>query len=280
MLIVRVHGGLGNQMFQYAIGRHLALKTGQRLRLEIGMHNPSHLGKFDLDRFNIVTTVAPRIEGALLWRPIARFLTAARLPQKLARFHRIYIQHEDDFYADVLGITQSAYLVGWWQDERYFAGSIDVLRRDFTLKEPPRGANARLLDVIRGAESVAVHVRRADYVTNPAVARYYAITDLDYYRSAWMRMNDMVPEAAYFVFSDDIGWCKENLRFLDRVTFVENNSPEQRHEDLRLMSHCKHFIVANSSFSWWGAWLSDNPGKVVLGPAKWAGVFPPSWLRV
>jgi hypothetical protein len=280
MLVVRLHGGLGNQMFQYAIGRHLSLKTKQRLRFEIGMHNPSHLGEFDLDRFNIAGTVAPRIEGALLWRPPVRLLMAGHFPQRWSRFHRIYIQQKNDFYHDVLNIRGSAYLVGWWQDERYFSESADVLRNDFTLKEPPSGANERLLDAIRARASIAVHVRRGDYVMDPAVARHYAICDLDYYRTAWSRMKELVPDGHYFIFSDDIAWCKENLGFLDQVIFCETNSPEQRHEDLRLMTQCKHFIIANSSFSWWGAWLSQGSGKVVIAPAKWTGMFPPGWLRV
>jgi hypothetical protein len=188
-----------------------------------------------------------------------------------------------DFCDDLLTINGNAYLVGCWQSERYFEQSADAIRTELTLKQGLAGPNARLANVIQKRESVAVHVRRGDYLTIPAMASD-VVCDLNYYRRAWSRARDLIPNAEYFVFSDDIAWCKQSLDFLGSATFVDHNTPEERHEDLRLMSQCKHAIIANSSFSWWGAWLSNNPNKVVIAPARCAvadpNFLPQSWQQV
>jgi hypothetical protein len=282
MIVVRIHGGLGNQLFQYAIGRRLAIATGQSLRLETGQRNTNHLTKFDLDRYNIVATIAPRLESALLWRPPARLAQALRA-HRFARRHRLFIQRGTEFCDELLTIGGNVYLVGCWQSERYFAQSADTIRAELTLKQGPTGPNARFAEAIKNRESVFLHVRRGDYLTIPEMAAD-VVCNLDYYRRAWSKMKQLVPDAECFVFSDDIEWCKRSLSFLGSATFVDHNTPEERHEDLRLMALCKHAIIANSSFSWWGAWLSRHERKVVVGPARCAesdsNYLPPSWHRV
>jgi hypothetical protein len=290
MIVVRIHGGLGNQMFQYALGRHLSLTTGQSLRLETGMHNPSHLGKFDLDKFHIVGSIAYGSESSLFWRPAARVLPRlARLFGISREALRIYCQTNSmDVDEEVLRITRSAYLVGAWQNERYFVGSASVIRRDFTLKEPPDAANRARLAEIGGSESVAVHVRRGDYARDAKTAAEYGVCDLSYYQRACARILASVASPRFFVFSDEPAWCRKNLSFIPDLTVVDNNSPERRHEDLRLMAACKHFIIANSSFSWWGAWLGANPNRIVVAPNRWSvsnwfdvrSLLPDAWTAV
>ncbi len=273
MIVVRIHGGLGNQMFQYAIGRHIAFATGQSLRLEIGHRNPNPLGRFDLDRYRIAATVASPTEAALLWRPLARLVGFLGLPSKADPFHGIYIQRTPHFYPAVLRIRRSAYLVGHWLSERYFSQSAALIRDDLTLKEPPRGKNAQLLDQIQSVESVAVHVRRGDYVTNPEISADYNVCNEAYYRRALRTLLPVMRSPTFYVFSDDPTWCRENLSFVSPAVFVDINGPEGRHEDLRLMTACRHFIIANSTFGWWGAWLSRFAGKRIVAPKAWTNCF-------
>jgi hypothetical protein len=130
--------------------------------------------------------------------------------------------------------------------------------------------NARRLKEVVESQSVAVHVRRGDYVHNPWTASGYNVCDLDYYRRACALISASVQAPQYFIFSDEPRWCRENLGFIRNMTVVDTNTPEQRYEDLRLIAACKHFIIANSSFSWWGAWLGTDPSKVVVAPLRWS----------
>jgi len=292
MIIVRIHGGLGNQMFQYAMGRHLSLRTGAPLWFETGGYNPSPLGRFDLDRFHTVgkTVSAPlavllRRIGRLGGAVGTRWVRVVALAQPL---HRICVQKTIHFDPHALELRPPVYLIGYWQCERYFKDIADVIRSDFAVKGEPSAENQRVLDRIAEEVSVCVHVRRTDYVTNPTTAGMYGVRGVPYYRAASKLIADRVSGLHYFVFSDDIPWARENLTFLERATFVDHNSPADRHEDMRLMMQCKHFIIANSSFSWWPAWLSTHPEKVVVASQTWfsttdAGtndILPPSWLRV
>jgi hypothetical protein len=292
VIIVRIHGGLGNQMFQYATGRAIALRTGAKLKFETGLYNPSHLGRYDLDRFEIVGEVLPAFLSARLLRPLASIAGSPGTPRvpyanALHGIHRLYVQRSFDFDPQVLSLRPPTYLIGYWQSERYFADALDVLRKDFAVKGVPSTANRRVLDAIEASNSVCVHVRRTDFVSDAHTAAVHGARGVDYYRAAHRLISEHVTSAHYFVFSDDIAWARENLAFLGAVTFVDNNSPEERHEDMRLMRCCKHFIVANSSFSWWPAWLASNPGKVVVAPRSWFSlqrdssdaVIPEMWLR-
>jgi hypothetical protein len=279
MIVLRVFGGLGNQMFQYALGRHLTHATGQMLRLETSIRDPNRHARFALDRFRIVAEVAPQLECKLLWRPAARVLPCISdrlgMPSSVFRIYRE--RHPMELDRQILGLVGHAYLIGYWQNEGYFSGSGEVIRRDFVLRSPPTTASARLLDEIRENQSVGVHVRRGDYVHNPQIAAEYNVCDLDYYRRACERVAASVITPRYYVFSNEPVWCKQNLPFLRDSVVVDTNPPEEPWEDLRLMAACKHFVIANSSLSWWAAWLGNYPGKTVVAPARWC---VSNWLDV
>jgi len=287
-VIVRMMGGLGNQLFQYAAGRTLALATGRGLLLDTSAYREDRLRAYQLDRFAIAAR--PLRRGDV---PFFR-LRRSRLGAILPRRSRVEIVRER-FPARVpvwpergrVSDAGTPYLIGYWQSERYFAAAADTIRRELRLRKPADRANAATLESITGCDAVALHVRRGDYVSNPAATAYHGLCGLDYYQAAIRRLCESVAQPHFFVFSDDLDWVRENLDTGHPTTWVGDNA-DTPWEDLRLMAACRHFIVANSSFSWWGAWLGEWPGKQVIAPARWfqadhggeGEIVPAAWLRM
>ncbi len=180
------------------------------------------------------------------------------------------------------------YLQGYWQSEKYFKDIEKIIRDDFTFSEEPDYQNKQMADTIKCCEAVSLHVRRGDYVSNPVTTEYHGICSEDYYRRAVREVERYCKNPQFFVFSDDPSWAKENLETGYPTTIIDFNGSEKDYEDLRLMSLCQHHIIANSSFSWWGAWLSWNPQKIVIAPKKWFNrpeintqdLIPESWIRI
>jgi Glycosyl transferase family 11 len=170
----------------------------------------------------------------------------------------------------------------------YFAANREKLLGELSLREPPDSANQKYLDEIRGSEAVSIHVRRGDYVTDPYVARVLGTCTLEYYQAAIDLVRQRVKSPVFYIFSDDLQWARQNLAVPEPRQFISHNCNQRDWEDLRLMSACKHFVIANSSFSWWGAWLSTNPDKLAITPKRWFAdqkysdrdVVPTSWVRV
>jgi hypothetical protein len=158
---------------------------------------------------------------------------------------------------------------GYWQSFKYFESHQDVIRAECTFKRSPTGENARMIDEIEAVQSVAVHVRRGDYVTNPTFKEVHGTCSPDYYQRAQKHIVQHVKEPHFFIFTDDPEWVRKRVTFPGPATVVDHNLGNADFEDLRLMTHCKHFIIANSSFSWWGAWLASNQDKIVIAPVKW-----------
>lgn len=286
-VIVRLEGGLGNQLFQYAAARSLALATGRDLLLDTSAYRADRLRSYQLDRFAIAARPLRRSDI-----PFFR-LRRSRLGAILPRRARMEIVREA-FPARVpiwpeapVEGAGTPYLIGYWQSERYFAAIADTIRREVRVNAAPEGRNARVLDEIAAGDAVAIHVRRGDYVSNPAATAYHGLCGLEYYEAAIRRLAGSVPRPHCFVFSDDLDWVRTNLDTGHPTTFVGHNT-DTPWEDLRLMAACRHFIVANSSFSWWGAWLGEWPGKQVIAPARWfradhggeGEIVPAEWLRM
>lgn len=270
MIIVKLIGGLGNQMFQYALGRHLAKKNKAELKLDISGFETYKKHKYSLNHFNIIENIATAQEV----RRYKKYDTQTKIgkvfnlieylkPLKL----RAYIK-EPYFYGyfpEVLNLKDNIYLDGFWQSEKYFSAIEKIIRREFTIKEAP---DAGLLRAITASNSVSLHVRRTDYVTNPRVLNTYYSCSVDYYDRAINKIKQAINQPHFFIFSDDIDWAKNNLKLDAPTTFVEHGA-EKNYQDLILMSKCRHNIIANSSFSWWGGWLNKNPEKIVITPEKW-----------
>lgn len=292
MVIVQLTDGLGNQMFQYATGFALALHRGVSLRLELSHYRVHNYRRFLLDRFNI--RAAP-----ISWRRVA-YMTGLGLrggPKQLSRVmqavlpgfrHLVYKEKHFHFDPNVLKLPGNVYLSGYWQSEKYFKRFASALRHEFTVRSAPNAKTAELLQLIRNVNSVSVHLRRGDYVSDPRTSQTHGACPVEYYWRAADQIKWMITAPYFFVFSDDIEWAKENLRLNAPTVFVDHNGPSHPEEDLRLMSSCKHHIIANSTFSWWGAWLSDYPEKIVIAPRTWLrrsdldtrDVVPETWIRL
>ncbi|BCR05185.1 alpha-1,2-fucosyltransferase [Desulfuromonas versatilis] len=293
MVIAKVSGGLANQMFPYAAGRRLAHALGTELKLDLSgfadyAGNPDLAPrKYGLGVFNIQERFASAEEVAALTQGENTLLR--RLLGKKPRRPASYVKEKGfGFDPGVLELSGDVYLQGNWNSEKYFSDISDILRREFSFKQAPSGKNLELIEQIASVNAVSLHVRRGDYVSISKVNEVHGTCSLDYYHRCVEKLAQSVDRPHFFVFSDDPQWVMDNLRLSFASTYVTHNGPDQGHEDLRLMSHCRHHIIANSGFSWWGAWLNPDPGKIVLAPKKWfatpkydtSSLIPEGWLRL
>jgi hypothetical protein len=289
MIIVRLNGGLGNQLFQYAVGRQLAAKRQAILKLDIFDLKISKSRKYALDQFKIKAEYANSKEIARFKPPIQLFINRViwnKLFQKPAEGYIMESQYH--FAPEILALPDDVYLDGYWQSYKYFAEIDAEIRQELTLKAAPTGKNKEVAEAIAGCEAIALHIRRGDYVTNKAADEILGVQPISYYESAIAHIVKQVKNPHFFIFSDDPTWVKENLKPDYPTTYVGHNDGDHGYEDLRLMNGCKHFIIANSSFSWWGAWLAYNPKKIVIAPKRWFrdqsintnDLIPESWIRL
>ena len=273
MIVSRIIGGLGNQMFQYAAGRALALRRGVPFSIDTRGFSSYKTHSFGLNCFSAELKEAP---GWLLPNPstegrlqrLRRRLTSKRL--------NVYTEKTFTFDPSVLDLRDGVYLDGYWQTEKYFKDFAEIIREDFTVGRAPNAVNQAWLRRIVETHSVSLHIRRGDYVSNAAAFKVHGTCDLGYYRraAAYVRERTGV-EPDLFVFSDDPDWVEANLDLPYRTHLVRDNDAFANYEDLRLMTACRHHIVANSSFSWWGAWLDGRPESITIAPTRWfAGETP------
>jgi hypothetical protein len=282
MIIVNIKGGLGNQMFQYAFGRAFSIKKSVEMKLDISGYPQQSLREYKLNKFKIDEKIATDDEIARLKYPFGIFSKAGRFfKQRILR--NFHINHEPY----LLRFKDNHYFDGYFQTEKYFLDIRDIILSDFTLADELCPEAKKIEHLIKEATvPVSIHVRRGDYVSNNDVARAHGGCSPSYYQKAIEEISRMYPGANFFVFSDDIDWVKQNLSF--NVSAIHVSNPNiMDHEELFLMSQCKHNIVANSSFSWWGAWLNTNPKKTVIAPQKWHNnmeaykdTVPHSWIKI
>jgi hypothetical protein len=276
VVISTLVGGLGNQMFQYAAGRALALRRGCELQLDAGWLESGSTVTYALGCFPIEAEVI----SAYRHRRRQRALELLGLAPPVRR-HTAF-----RFDEEVLELPGRIRLVGYWQSEKYFKDHEAAIRSEFTRKDPLDEPNVATAAEIEAATAVCVHVRRGDYVSDRQINRYHGVLPLEYYISAVELVLRSVPDAHFFVFSDDIGWCRANLSIGGQTTFVDHNR-NQPADDLRLMALCRHHIIANSTFSWWGAWLATAEDPIVIAPKQWAvaedvgpDLIPKRWIRL
>jgi len=299
MIITRLTGGLGNQMFQYAVARSLSIIKQTDFKMDVsgfGLFKPTAPPRrYELGHFNIIENFAQKREihkftkRPLFYRFVRRIFPFSNNIYPYNTF-RYYTEKKWFIYdPHIFELQGNIYLDGYWQSEKYFKNIKDVIKEEFTVKTEPDEENKILLNKIRNCNAVAVHIRRGDYVENPC---YFGLSDSDYYKKGVDLIGKRVADPHFFVFSDDIKWTKENLKIGFPTTCVTYNGENKGYEDLRLMSNCKHFIIANSSFSWWGAWLSESKNKIVIAPKKWykekdkkewidtKDLIPEGWIRI
>lgn len=284
-ITVRLTGGLGNQMFEYATGRAMALRTGSELLLDPtpivypGRHETPR--SVVIDAFNIAGSIQPPTDSPLrrlfAYSPVATRLSDLLPGRLLADRHPLTLDQR------ILSAHAPATLAGYWQREEYFTSVADVIRADFTLAAAPSPSWSEMARTIGGGDTVGVHIRRGDYVTNARANAHHGLAGAEYVHAAW-DMLGLAGRARCFVFSDDPEWCRTNLAFLPDCTFVDGF---RDYEELVLLSRCHHKIIANSSFSWWAAWLGEPGGGTVVAPRAWLqnatpdapSPAPARWLR-
>lgn len=285
MIIVRLQGGLGNQLFQYAAGKALAARLNKPFKLE----NITSLQK-DRQRTIALQELHTKFELASK-QEVEQFLTWPSLyrhkPSFFSRFGK-NIYREPHFHLDknFFQLTDPVFLDGFWQSPLYFKDVESQLRQEFVIK-PELIANV----VEKGKEleqrpAVAVHVRRGDFLNTKAIS-YHGVLSPFYYEKAIGMLKEKYPSACIYFFSDDIAWVKRNLA-IDRGAEFISSLDNSAAEDFYLMTKCSHNIIANSSFSWWPAWLNTKPGRIVIAPQKWFldssintnDLIPRDWIRI
>jgi Glycosyl transferase family 11 len=286
LVIARIEGGLGNQMFQYAMARRTALAIGGKLKLHLDWFKTQSKREYELPRFNIDADIASSedVSAVLGSGLVSRFLSGV---ERFKPYNRRRLITERSFRFDkrFLQIPGPAYLQGYWQSPKYFDGIEGLLRQEFTPKNPISANAAKLHYEIGGAMSVAVHCRRGDYVKEEHIAKRHGVCSIAYYREAMQIVLRKFPAAHFFCFSDDPGWVKANIKAPGPITYVDFPRDCGSTDELYLMSRCTHHIISNSTYGWWGAWLADGD-RLTIAPKRWfrdptietRDLFPPEWV--
>jgi hypothetical protein len=293
MISVRLEGGLGNQLFQYAAGRSLALRHGTELLLDTSTLQRYKRSvtprQFELDSFLHLGRMATVHE--------ARFLPWMHRIAAISHWvspWRTYVEKGLSFNADFASLPDQTYLVGYWQSFRYFSHISKLLIDELKPLDVLSEASEVVAEQIDTCTSVALHVRRGDYVSLASAANFHGALSKSYYESALSYVRERVLNPKYFVFSDDPEWCRKNLPSNNTMIFVGHNAGPDAWQDLMLMSRCHHHIIANSSFSWWAAWMADQrwgvKQRIVIAPKHWfrgkmldkdmESRFPSHWVTI
>ena len=272
MIVSVILGGLGNQLFQYATARSQAKRLGCDLYLEKRLyHLPKYkIHPFALDNFHI-DFKSPSL---------CRYINLFGL--------NIFREKSMAYDPNINFVKNNTILVGYWHSEKYFDSIRQELIQEFKGNYIfENKISATLHQTMRQEESVSIHIRRSDYLSKKNSSIFEPIS-LSYYYSALELIKKQHPNIKLFVFSDDNQWVMDNFKTDLPTTFVTHNDVSRGYDDLMLMSNCKHNITANSTFSWWGAWLNDNPAKLVVTPSKWVkedkyvepDLIPNNWIKV
>ena len=290
MKIVKVIGGLGNQMFQFALYEALRQRfPEERVLLDLHCFNGyrKHRG-FELPKiFDIDYETASLTDVAKTAYPYPNF-QSWRIGSRILPVRRSMLKEKADYAFEPTALTRQGdtYYDGYWQHEEYFSDIRETLLRTYRFPAFEDEQNRQTASLITSSNSCAIHVRRGDYVTDKL---FHDICDLDYYEAAIRQMKSTAQPDLFCIFSDDAAWCRNHLTPLigeTKAVYVDWNTDENSYQDMHLMSLCRHQIIANSSFSWWGAWLNRNEQKTIIGPSKWWHIkdahtpVPSSWIKI
>lgn len=277
MIIARLAGGLGNQMFQYAFARTLSLRHNTPLKIDLSFLKNRNMGpnfvyrNYELDIFNVVEDFDFTFENCIrAGEPHSNF--SQEMVNSIARY-----QIDKDIMID-----------GYWQSVKYFEEFESVIKSDLTFKNLVNDSSddkiQSMLNDIRSTNSVMLNIRRTDFLNND----FHGVMGLEYINKSTELLESKIDSPKYFIFSDDIEWCKENIKLNNMVIVDHSYKGDRFSYYLQLMKECKNFIIPNSSFAWWSAWLSDSPNKIVIAPKKWLNdenintndLIPSDWIRI
>lgn len=295
MITVALNGGLGNQMFQYAAARTLAIKHNTTLLLDIiplysklQLNKIATYRKFELEIFPIkATTNQPLFIHKYLYPLAKSHFYINRIIQQQKQH---YVKESSfEFDSTILMQPNNSYLDGFFQSEKYFKSIEPTIRSEFTFKHPLEDVNKIWLEKIQKHHAVSVHIRRGDYLLNQKNLNKHGITSERYYEKAIDYIASVVEEPYFFVFTDDVSWVKSYFKINFPFEIIDDNqTADTSHLDMQLMQACKHNIICNSTFSWWGAWLNSNPQKIVIAPQQWFAdtsinskdIYPSDWIKL
>ena len=294
MIIIQLTGGLGNQLFQYAMGRALSERSKDILLFDISSYSWDTLRKYELGIFNLKYHYATMIEITHLkhGKPFFKDRIMNKLKNQPIPYFRLSNLKEQSFKYDTNYLnfkSKDVYVEGYWQSENYFSHIRNVLLNEICLEETRCSNKMKEYKskIEKTINSVSIHIRRGDYVSNTQTTAFHGLCGLQYYKNAMQHIEQSIPNPTYFIFSDDKAYVKEVFNGKQNLIIIENVPND--YEELFLMSYCNHNIIANSSFSWWGAWLNDTANKQVISPEKWfaniemnnqtQSLIPQSWIR-
>jgi hypothetical protein len=295
---MKLMGGLGNQMFQYSLGRKLSLINNDILKLDISdYHNDIHKIKreYKLKYFNIIENIATsdeiqKLKSIYFSKNKIFSKTLNKIKNKLNIRPKTYIKEKftNMFDPEIFNLKGNVYLEGYWQNEKYFYDIRDVLLKEFTLKYEPSKRFYELLTQIQATQAVAMHIRGGDYVRDRETANFHGVLPINYYIKAIEIIKSKLNDPFFYIFSDDLEYANVILEKLRIKCYLVSQFKLPDYEELVLMSKFKCFIIANSSFSWWGAWLSNFPDKIVIAPRIWfnnkkmrnINIAPESWIKI
>ena len=297
MIIVNLTGGLGNQLFQYATGRSVACKNNDELKLDVRRYLKQDDSREDffmrtvdtprdykLNHFNITAGIASTDEAAALKNPYGPLSEVYRIVRA-----KVTQNYWTNYHPEIFKKKDNLYLNGFWQTELYFKDIRDTLLKELTLKIPLEQIVPDLLEMMKGPESVSLQIRRGDYVDNPVYNRYWGTCTASYYTRALAHIAEQTSGSLrVFAFSDDPEWVEHNISLPPNTCIVSKTYALKDYEELIAMSYCSHNIISNSTFGWWGAWLNNNPDKVVVAPTPWTDlhkdrhkdIIPESWIQL
>jgi hypothetical protein len=287
-------GGLGNQMFQYALATIVAQKNKDSVLIDVSFFDQTQkrLGhtprQFELGIFNNSYSLATE-KDLLFFKQLSVF---NKIKRDLGfNYPKMYKEPSFSFDENVLNLKSPAYIRGFFQSYKYFIGYENLIRKLFVFPTTLDEVNQKVVANIKQSQSISVHIRRGDYVNDAITNQYHGICNLDYYQKAISLFTQENHDFTLFFFSDDCHWVKEQFKDLPfPKQFINHNTGENSWKDMLLMSECQHNIIANSSFSWWAAWLNANPDKKVIAPKKWfelseeemnmSDLTPKEWIRL
>lgn len=294
MIIIQLLGGLGNQMFQYATAYAIASENKTKLKIDTfylrkRAHNPLFTKRdYSLFVFRINSSENINLAQSYFYK-ILLYLSRKNILWLKGKY-KVIKEKKYSFDKGLLSIKDNCYLIGYFQSEKYFKKYSVQLRQIFHFSDQMDLINQHIADKISSQNSVSIHIRRGDYLSNKLTNSIHGLCNNDYYLKAIDHIKKNVQDPVFYIFSDDIGWATLNIVPSANTIYIGNNSGINSYRDMQLMSLCKHNIIANSSFSWWAAWLNTNIEKIVISPKNWffdnvtnsntGDLIPENWLRI
>jgi len=291
MIIVKLLGGLGNQMFQYAVAKVIADKHNTEVKFDLrGLYAGEDTRKtFELDVFGIPEIQASHKEYFPFYR---QSLFGSTILWNLIKKHKKFIHYKEKAFTYdpnlIKNSSPNMLLRGLFQSEKYFAFKRDLILKEFTFKNPLTDKNLSISKKIANENSVALHIRRGEFASDPQINKKIGTVPIDFYYKALNFIKENIQNPVFYIFSDTPEWVKKNFKIPKSSIIIDWNTEKSSYIDMQLMSLCKHNIIANSTFSWWAAWLNKNPNKIVIAPKKWFASFnyntkdliPQTWIKL